>query len=71
MTTIQSNQKILKVLRKMDNVLHNYGICHYQERIHRIHKILLSIEMHSNCYVSNFTLNNGEYYNLFSKFFVY
>lgn len=58
MTTTQSNQKILKVLRKMDDVLHRYGINHYQERLHRIHKVLLSIERHSNCYVTDFSLDN-------------
>ena len=61
MTTIQSNDKILKVLKKMDDVLHRHGINHYQERIHRIHKVLLSIERHSNCYVSNFSLDNYSY----------
>lgn len=61
MTTTTSNQNILKVLRKMDDVLHRYGINHYQERIHRIHKVLLSIERHSNCSVSNFSLENFDY----------
>jgi len=63
MNTFQSNGKILKVLRKMNDVLHQMGIHHYQERIHRIYKILLSFEMHSNCYVSNFYFDDMNFSN--------
>lgn len=67
MSSNNRNEKILRVLKKMDDVLNRYGINHYQERIHRIHKVLLSIEKHSNCFVSKFSFdksssnNNGKF----------
>ena len=52
------NQKILKILRRMDDLLQRNGHNQYQERIHRISKTLLSIERHSDCFVSKFSIEN-------------
>ena len=51
----KTNEKIMKVLKKMDEVLNRHGIYQYQDRISKIHKILLSIQRHSESSVSNFS----------------
>jgi hypothetical protein len=58
MKTNNSNQKIIHILRKMDEVLQRNGYNQYQERIHRISKALLSIERHTDCFVSRFSVEN-------------
>ena len=50
-----NTNKIIRVLRKIDDTLSKNGFNQYQERIHRINKTVLSIERHTDCYVSNFT----------------
>lgn len=55
-----SSDKIMKVLKKMDEVLTRKGIYQYQERMVKIHKILLTIERHNCSKVSNFSAHNFE-----------
>jgi hypothetical protein len=49
-----NNAKIIKILKKMDDVLMKNGYHQYQERIHRIYKTVLSIHRHTDCVVSKF-----------------
>jgi len=49
-----TNDKIIRILKRMDEILLKNNFCHYQERIHRIYKTLVSIERHEGCFVSNF-----------------
>jgi hypothetical protein len=42
----------------MDDVLQRNGYNQYQERIHRISKTLLSIERHTDCFVSRFSVEH-------------
>jgi hypothetical protein len=42
----------------MDEVRQRNGYNQYQERIHRISKALLSIERHTDCFVSRFSVEN-------------
>ena len=53
-----SNDKIIQILKCLDEVLYKSGLCQYQERIHRISKTLLSIEKHNNCFVSRFSIEH-------------
>lgn len=55
-----STEKLINALTKLDAVLTKCGVEHYQERIHRIAKTIKSIEAHSDCYVSNFSLEENE-----------
>lgn len=64
----KSQDKIMRVLKRMDEVLIRNGYQHYQERIHRIYKTMLSIERHGDCYVSNFTLEEGDLQDKETKF---
>jgi hypothetical protein len=56
MTETNANDKILKVLKKMDEVLSRNGYFEFQERFHRITKSLLSFERLENLSVSKFSL---------------
>jgi hypothetical protein len=56
MTNTNANDKILRVLKKMDEVLSRNGYFEFQERFHRITKSLLSIERLENLSVSKFSL---------------
>lgn len=58
MKTNNSNKKIINILRRMDEVLQRNGYNQYQERIHRISKTLLSIERHTDCFVSRFSVEH-------------
>ena len=49
-----TNDKIIRILKRMDDVLYKNSFFQYQERIHRIYKTLISIERHEGCFVSNF-----------------
>jgi hypothetical protein len=49
-----TNDKIIRILKRMDEILLKNNFCQYQERIHRIYKTLVSIERHDGCFVSNF-----------------
>lgn len=51
---------IIKVLRKMDEVLNRKGIFQYQDRMYNIIKYLIKLERNSINYVSNFSANNQE-----------
>jgi hypothetical protein len=53
-----SNDKIIKILRRIDDILQRNGYHQYQERIHRISKTLLSVGRHNNCYVSRFSIEH-------------
>jgi hypothetical protein len=53
-----SNDKIIKILKRMDDILQQNGLNQYQERIHRISKTLLSIEKHNHCFVSRFSVEH-------------
>lgn len=55
-----STEKLINALTKLDSVLTRCGVENYQERIHRIAKTIKSIEAHSDCYVSNFSLEDNE-----------
>jgi hypothetical protein len=57
-----TNDKIIRILKRMDDVLSKNCFFQYQERIHRIYKTLISIERHEGCFVSNFNPdgNNEE-----------
>jgi hypothetical protein len=56
-----STEKLINALTKLDSVLSRCGVENYQERIHRIAKTIKSIEAHSDCYVSSFSLEDNEY----------
>jgi hypothetical protein len=56
----KTNNKIIRVLRKIDDIMTKYGYNHYQERIHRIYKTLLSIERDAECFVSNFSIDGDQ-----------
>lgn len=61
-----TNDKIIRILKRMDEVLSKNNFYQYQERIHRIYKTLISIERHEGCFVSNFNPegNNEEEFSL-------
>jgi hypothetical protein len=52
------NDKILQILKHIDDVLFKKGMIQYEERIHKISKTLLSIEKHNNCFVSRFSVEH-------------
>ncbi len=53
-------EPIIKVLRKMDDVLSRKGMLQYQDRMFEIIKFLIELERNSIKYVSNFSANNHE-----------
>ena len=53
-------ESIIKVLRKMDDVLNRKGILLFQERMFKIIKFLIKLERNSINNVSNFSANNQE-----------
>lgn len=53
-------ERIINVLRKMDEVLNRKGILQYQDRIMKIVKYLIKLQRSSINYVSNFSANNLE-----------
>jgi hypothetical protein len=52
------NDKIIQILKRIDDILQRRGENQYQERLHRISKTLLSIEKHNNCLVSRFSVEH-------------
>jgi len=52
--------RIVNVLRKMDEILNRKGILNYQDRIFKIIKFLMNLQRNSNNYVSNFSANKNE-----------
>ena len=57
--TIETIDKLKKALTKLNSCLtENRGLQEYQERLHRISKTISSIEAHSDCYVTNFSLED-------------
>lgn len=51
-------QKLIQVLQRLDSKLSTCGLIQFQERIHRISKAIKSIDAHTDCYVSNFTIED-------------
>jgi hypothetical protein len=56
----QLSEKLVRVLKKMNETLCKEGYFQYQERFLRIHKTFLSLEKHEDCQVSVFELENIE-----------
>lgn len=64
-----TNDKIIRILKRMDDVLYKNSFFQYQERIHRIYKTLISIERHEGCFVSNFN-PDGENQEEFTAHYI-
>lgn len=56
---LDGTDKFINALKKLDDILTAKGHEHYQERIHRIAKTIRSIEAHSFCFVSDFSLEDN------------
>jgi hypothetical protein len=59
MERLDTNSKIIGVLKKLDEVLSRNNCNQFQKRLHNIYKTMLSIEKHEDCHVSNFNIE-GE-----------
>lgn len=67
MSKSNANEKIRKVLSKMDELMSRNGYNNYQERLYRIHKTLLSIERETDCEVSCFSIDGDAVSSANSK----
>lgn len=54
------HRKIIDIIDKIDKCMSKQGYNKYQERFHRINKALMSIQLHSDCYVSNFSVESNS-----------
>lgn len=57
---MKSQEKVVKILKKIDDALSKKGLFDYQKRIHRICKVMLSVVNHEECIVSNFILDDHD-----------